>query len=89
MFLHILTVHHCGDYCLECTFTNGETLLVDLEQELHGEVFAPLLDKKLFAEVRINPDTLTVEWSNGADFAPEFLYELAQKQQSQFSEISL
>ncbi len=33
----------------------------------------------------INPDTLTVEWSNGADFAPEFLYELAQ-QQSLFSE---
>lgn len=32
-----------------------------------------------FVKVRINHDTRTVEWSNGADFASEFLYELAQQ----------
>lgn len=80
MFLHILTVRYCGHYSLECTFTNGETACVDLEHGLHGEVFEPLLNKELFAKVRINPDTRTVEWSNGADFAPEFLWVLAQEQ---------
>lgn len=86
MFLHIISVRVCGDYCLECGFTTGETMRVNLREELYGEVFAPLLDRGLFANVRINPDTQTVEWSNGADFAPEFLYELAQ-QQSLFQEI--
>jgi hypothetical protein len=87
MFLHILTVRYSGNYCLKCSFTNGETLRVDLQNELYGEVFTPLLDKQRFAEARINPDTKTVEWDNGADFAPEFLYELAQKQSS-FQEIT-
>ncbi len=80
MFLHILEVGYCGNYRLECNFTNGEMLLVDLQSELYGEVFAPLLDKELFAKVRVNPHTQTIEWENGADFAPEFLYELAQQQ---------
>jgi len=80
MFLHIYSVKHCGDYCLECGFTNGETLQINLQNELYGEVFTPLLDVKLFSQVCINPDTGTIEWENGADFAPEFLYELAQEQ---------
>ncbi len=85
MFLHIHSVRYCGDYSLECGFTNGETLRVDLRNELYGEMFAPLLNKTLFQQVRINPDTQTVEWENGADFAPEFLYEVAQ-QQLQYSQ---
>jgi len=88
MFLHITSVRPCGEYTLECTFTTNETFHIDLRDELYGEVFTPLLDRERFAEVRINPDTMTVEWSNGADFAPEFLYELAQ-QQSSFQETTL
>jgi hypothetical protein len=38
-------------------------------------VFAPLADTRRFAEVRVNPDTGTIEWPNGADIAPETLYE--------------
>ncbi|MCU0427960.1 MAG: DUF2442 domain-containing protein [Candidatus Kapabacteria bacterium] len=82
MFLHITSVRLCGEYVIECTFNTNETLRVNLQNELYGEVFTPLLDKQRFAEARINPDTKTVEWDNGADFAPEFLYELAQEQSS-------
>lgn len=40
-----------------------------------GEVFEPLKAPEFFQQVKVNADTRTVEWPNGADFAPEFLYE--------------
>jgi hypothetical protein len=70
------------DYRLECIFNTNETLRVNLQNELYGEIFTSLLDAKIFSQVRINSDTGTIEWDNGADFAPEFLYELAQEQSS-------
>jgi len=78
MFLHVTEVAYLGDYKLRLTFDNGVTSDVDLEDELYGEVFEPLQDLQLFKQVTVNPDTRTVEWPNGADFAPEFLYEIGR-----------
>jgi hypothetical protein len=39
-------------------------------------VFEPLRDVQFFSKVRLNQDTGTIEWPNGADFAPEFLSEI-------------
>nr|WP_081178491.1 DUF2442 domain-containing protein [Rickettsia bellii] len=33
----------------------------------------PLKDKNLFARVTLDEELQTIAWSNGADFAPEFL----------------
>jgi hypothetical protein len=41
---------------------------------LWGGVFEPLKDPEFFRRVAVNPETRTVEWPNGADFAPEFLH---------------
>ena len=79
MFLHVDRFVPLGRYRLRIHFTNGEEHVVDLEHELEGEVFEALRDQQYFASARLNPDTGTVEWPNGADFAPEFLYELATK----------
>ena len=50
--------------------TEGE---VNLEDELHGEVFEPLKDIEYFKSFKLHPELRTVVWANGADFAPEFL----------------
>ncbi|NHZ72326.1 MAG: DUF2442 domain-containing protein [Aquificales bacterium] len=78
MFLHIETVQYLGDYKLELAFNDGVHSIVDLSEELYGSVFDPLKDKSLFQQVTVNPETQTIEWPNGADFAPEFLYALGE-----------
>ena len=75
MFLHVTEVRLTKDYELQVTFSDGVVKEVDLADELYGEVFEPLKDPELFKQVRVNSDTNTIEWPNGADFAPEFLYE--------------
>jgi hypothetical protein len=74
MFLEISSVQYLDDYKLKLQFNTGETKVVDLKNELNGEVFAPLKDINYFKQCRIAYNT--VEWANGADFAPEYLYEL-------------
>lgn len=43
---------------------------------LWGEVFEPLKDVEKFKNFRLNP--FTIEWENGADFAPENLYHFQE-----------
>ena len=73
-------VQYISGYVLELLFNTGVIGMVDLSEELSGEIFEPLKDIGTFKQVYLNPDTGTIEWSNGADFAPEFLFELAQQQ---------
>jgi hypothetical protein len=79
MFLHVTDVTYVKDYRLRLTFDNGVVKDVDLQDELYGEVFEPLKEIEFFKQVRVNPDTNTIEWPNGADFAPEFLDEIGQE----------
>ena len=73
MFLHVVSAKPLRDYALRLEFTDGAVVDIDLSDELHGEMFEPLRDPNFFAQVSVNPETGTVEWPNGADFAPEFL----------------
>ena len=76
MFLHVTGVEYLADYKLKLTFNNGAVGVVDLEAELYGKIFTPLRDKPLFKQVFLT--SRTIEWPNEADFAPEFLFELAR-----------
>ncbi|MBE9111488.1 DUF2442 domain-containing protein [Nodosilinea sp. LEGE 07298] len=78
MFLHIVNIDYLEAYKLRLTFSNHTVREVDLAQELYGEIFEPLKDVNFFRQVFLNPETNTIEWPNGADFAPEFLYDLGQ-----------
>ncbi len=78
MFLHTVSVNYLQDYTLSVEFSDGIVKDIDLKGELYGEVFEPLKDINLFKQVFVNPDTNTIEWPNGADFAPEFLYAIGK-----------
>lgn len=75
MFLHVDSVRALEGYTLRLSFNDGAVKDVDLAPQLYGEVFEPLQDAAFFRRVAVNPETGTIEWPNGADFAPEFLYE--------------
>lgn len=79
MFLHVTHVLYLRDYQLKLEFNDGKVKELDLENELYGEIFEPLKNIELFKEVYVNPDTGTIEWPNGADFATEFLYETGRE----------
>ena len=78
MFLHVTSVSYIEGYQVQITFSNDVTKDVDLSSELHGEIFEPLKDLAFFKQVAVNEETNTIEWPNGADFAPEFLYEIGK-----------
>lgn len=75
MLLRVIAVECTGPHRLSVAFDDGTSVDVDLAEELWGEVFEPLRDPDYFRRARLNPETGTVEWPNGADFAPTFLRE--------------
>jgi len=62
-------------YTVEVTFDDGVVRRIDLEPELRGGVYLPLRDPETFAKLRVDDESGTLVWPNGADIAPEFLYE--------------
>lgn len=68
-------VRHVRDHVLYLRFTDGRAGEVDLSLELEGEIFEPLKDVAYFKQVSVHPELHTLTWPNGADFAPEFLYD--------------
>jgi hypothetical protein len=75
MLPKIRAAEYQGDYRIWVSFTDGVEGEIDLEKELWGEVFEPLKDKQSFSELRLDVELETIVWPNGADFAPEFLYQ--------------
>ena len=67
-----------GDYRIKVYFEDGTVGVIDMEQELWGEVFEPLKNLSKFQKFVIDLELQTIVWpSTGADLAPEFLYERA------------
>ena len=82
IILHTTDLVPLPSHRLELRFNNGEAGIVDLSDELDGEMFEPLKDPQLFATAHQHPVMRTVAWSNGADLAPEFLLDLLHRQKS-------
>ena len=74
MFLHVKEAKYIKDYIIWIRFNNGAEGEINLSSELYGEVFEPLKNIDLFKQFKVDPEIETIVWENGADFAPEFLY---------------
>jgi len=75
MILHVKEARYLHDYVIWLRFNDGAEGMVDLKDELYGEVFEPLKDIDRFKSFKVDPDLETIVWDNGADFAPEFLFD--------------
>ena len=74
MFIEVIKAQYIEGYRLLLLFNNGEQRIVDLSNSLKGTVYTPLKDINYFKNFSIKFNT--IEWENGADFAPEYLYEI-------------
>jgi hypothetical protein len=77
MFLEVIAAKYQTEYKIDLEFNDGVSMSVDLKNELVGEVFEPLRDKLYFKKFRIKYNT--IEWENGSDLAPEYLYATGKK----------
>jgi hypothetical protein len=78
MMKHLPSVtkaRYVRDYIIETTFDDGTTKAIDFTHWLDGPVFEPLKDKKYFRKFFL--DGSTIAWPNGADIAPETLYDVS------------
>ncbi|MBI5760403.1 MAG: DUF2442 domain-containing protein [Planctomycetales bacterium] len=73
----VVEARYLKQFILEVTFQDGVRKAIDFSQWLTGPVFEPLYDMKYFRRFFI--DGGTVAWPNGADIAPETLYEAPSK----------
>jgi len=75
MILHVKEAKYLHDYVVWLRFNDSAEGEIDLRNELEGPVFKPLRNLDEFKKFRVDPDIETIVWENGADLAPEFLYE--------------
>ena len=69
----VIRAEYCGDHRIQVTFNDNSEKTIDFRPWLHGPVFEPLKDRDYFRRFFLEGGT--VAWPNGADIAPETLYE--------------
>jgi hypothetical protein len=75
----VTAVEVIADFRLRLAFDDGTVGELDFWQRAWQGIFAPLRDPRFFAQVRLDRDAGTIAWPNGADMAPETLYEQARR----------
>ncbi|HEX8152730.1 MAG TPA: DUF2442 domain-containing protein [Thermoanaerobaculia bacterium] len=71
----VIEVRYVRDYTVWVRFQDGTCGEVDISRSFKGPVFEPLKNVEFFRQVRVDPEIGTIVWPNGADVAPETLYE--------------
>lgn len=74
----VTSVELLGGHRLSVGFDDGIQREIDLAPILEGELYGPLRDPGIFAQVSIDPEVQTLVWPNGADFDPALLHDWPQ-----------
>ncbi len=74
---HVVRAKYEKDFSIRLTFNDGVEASVDFRPWLDGPIFEPLQQAAYFRKFFL--DGGTVVWPNGADVAPETLYEAATR----------
>jgi hypothetical protein len=72
----VVKAEYRGDFRIRLEFDDGVQGTVDFSEWLTGPVFQPLEQRDYFARFVVEGGTVT--WPNGADIAPETLYQRAK-----------
>jgi hypothetical protein len=72
MLKRVVDVEYLSDYTMRLEFNDGKIKIIDFLPLLKGKLFEPLKDKDKF--IRFGLTHWTIEWYNGAELSPEFLY---------------
>jgi len=74
----VVRAEYQGGFQIRLTFNDNSERTVDFRHWLDGPIFEPLKDLKYFQRFFLEGGT--VAWPNGADIAPETLYEAAVRE---------
>lgn len=74
--IRVTDVEPLEGFQIRATFSDGAVKEIDLSELIgKGGVFAPIRDRReIFEQVRVNPESHTVEWPGEVDLDPDVLY---------------
>jgi hypothetical protein len=74
--IHRVTgLRHVANFTLVLEFDDGSQQTIDFRPVIAGEIYGPLADPQYFLQVRLDPESHTIVWPNGADFDPAQLHD--------------
>jgi hypothetical protein len=71
----VTAVEQVGEFVLKVAFADGSSQVIDFAPVLAGEIYGPLGDPAMFRQVRLDLESHTLVWPNGADFDPAQLHD--------------
>jgi len=78
MYPSVIKVVPKNNYQVYIEFDNNECGVLNMRPYLDFGVFRKIKDLKKFSKVRVSFDT--IEWENGIDLDPQFVYERCIKE---------
>jgi len=78
MYPSVIKVEAKENYQIYIEFDNDECGVLNMEPYLNFGIFSKIKDVSQFSKVRVSFDT--VEWGNGIDLDPQFVYEKCVKE---------